>query len=163
MIILCPILFVILPLLLANGLWIIQKSSEVLIVNQDHRLKQFCGDSEYLYTTAKHNASLLHSGIIGLTGGSIFGQLFEMKFINLNLSYSLWAQTSIAVTAIRVAISLALYVVCALPFFFVSIEVPESDLYYLWGVKFFLPCFSMAFLLFAFGRLLFFKLNLVND
>ena len=91
------------------------------------------------------------------------GHLFEMRFVNLNLSYSLWTLSTIPTILLRILISILLYVICAIPFFFVSDDQPESQIYYLWAVKFFMPCFSYAFLMFAFGRVLFYKMNLVNN
>jgi hypothetical protein len=45
---------------------------------------------DHFETTAKHNIGFLQSGVIGLTGGAFMGQLFEMKYVKINLSYSLW-------------------------------------------------------------------------
>jgi hypothetical protein len=124
----------------------------------------FCPkDSENFETTAKYNTGFLHSGIIGFTGGSFLGQLFEMKYVKINLSYSLWNQTSITQTLVRIIISGALYGLFSAPYFLVSDDYPESQIPFLYLVKFFMPCFFSSFLLFAFGRVLFMRLNLINE
>ena len=77
-------------------------------------------------TNAYYNTSLFHSAIIAMTAGSIIGQLFEMKFLNLNLSYSLWMKTNPLITGLRIVISLIAYGIFSLPYFLISKSAPES-------------------------------------
>ena len=110
-----------------------------------------------------YNKGLLSSAVVGLTGGSILGQLVEMKFVNLNLAHNGWNRTSVVSTAIRIILTILFQGIFIIPYFFISTDVPVSQLPYLWCAKYFLPSFLSSFLLFAFGRLLFFKLKLVNE
>jgi hypothetical protein len=86
----------------------------------------FCPVEDNFATTAKYNIGFLHSGIIGFTGGSFLGQLFEMKYVKINLSYSLWNQTSITLTVIRIIISGMVYGIFSAPYFLISDDFPES-------------------------------------
>ncbi len=86
-----------------------------------------------------------------------------MKYVKINLSYSLWNQTSPLQTALRIFISLLIYLLFSLPYFLVSSSVPESQIPYLYLTKFYLPTFLSAFIHFAFARVIFLRLNLIND
>ncbi len=110
-----------------------------------------------------YNKSLESSGIIALSAGAILGHLFEMRFVNLNLSYSHWTKTNYLFVGIRVMISSVIYLICALPYFLMNSDVDSKQIYSLWLLKHTLPSFLCPFLLFAFGRLLFFKLKLVSE
>jgi hypothetical protein len=55
-------------------------------------------------TSALYNEGFLHSGVIGFTGGAVLGHLFEMRFMQINLSYSLWNRTSIPQTLMRIGL-----------------------------------------------------------
>jgi hypothetical protein len=47
----------------------------------------FCPDTlENYFTSAFFNEGFLHSGVIGFTGGAILGQLFEMRYVKINLT-----------------------------------------------------------------------------
>lgn len=128
-----------------------------------HRMKAFCPVQEHFETTSRYNLAFQQSGVIGFTSGSILGHLFEMKFVKINLSYSLWNQTAIFPTVLRIFASLVFYLLFSLPYFLVSSAVPESQIPYLYLIKFFLPTFLAAFLLFAFARVIFMRLKLIND
>jgi hypothetical protein len=87
----------------------------------------FCPDTlDNFFTSAFFNEGFLHSGVIGFTGGAILGQLFEMRYVKINLSYSLWNRTSIPLTLIRIALQLLAYLFFALPYALMSSDVPES-------------------------------------
>ena len=82
------------------------KDGNYLNADIDIRLRRFCLDQINFYTDALYNRGLLTSGVIGFAGGSVLGQMFEMKFIKVNLSSTLWNRTSITKTVIRITISL---------------------------------------------------------
>ena len=91
----------------------------------NERIKYFCiNNLENIETTLKHNLCFLQSGIIGFAGGSILGQLFEMKFVKINLSYSLWNQTTTLKTICRLILSAFFYLMTSLPYFLVKTNVP---------------------------------------
>ena len=91
------------------------------------------------------------------------GHLIEMKYVKANLSYGLWNKTSIPKTLIRIVITALFQGLFCLPYFLVSSDVEEEQLHGLWAIKYFLPCYFSSFFLFAFGRLTFLKLGLIND
>jgi len=86
-------------------------------------MKVFCPPMDHFEANAKANRGLMNSGIIGLASGAVLGHLFEMRVINLNLSYSSWNKTAPAITAIRIVISALIYAIFGAPYFFVSIDV----------------------------------------
>lgn len=63
----------------------------------------------------------------------------------------------------RIILSLVISAVLSSPHYFIDEAVPETQLYFLLTVKHFLPSFLASFVMFAFSRLLFYKLNLVNE
>jgi hypothetical protein len=68
------------------------------------------------------------------------------------------------ITIIRSFVSILIFGIFAVPFFLlVSKDGTEEKLILLWMFRFFLPLFFGSFGLYAFGRLIFFKLNLVNE
>jgi hypothetical protein len=124
----------------------------------------FCADTlDNFFTAALYNEGFLHSGVIGFTGGAILGQLFEMRFVKINLSYSLWNRTTIPMTLIRIFLQLLAYLVFAIPYSLLSSDVPESQLPLLFLGKYFLPCFLSTFVFFAFARVIFMKMRLINE
>lgn len=86
-----------------------------------------------------------------------------MKFVNLNLSYHSWVKTNHLTTAIRIAITGIIFAIFGAPHFIVNGDVDPSQIYRLLLFKALLPSFGFTFLLFAFGRALFYKLKLVNE
>jgi hypothetical protein len=88
-------------------------------------MKVFC-TLKHLDTSSKFNRGLMDSGVIGLAGGAILGHLFEMKFMNLNLSYQTWTKTQPIVTAIRVTLSLLIDGIFGALYFLVSTDVEFS-------------------------------------
>jgi hypothetical protein len=124
----------------------------------------FCPDTlDNFFTAAFYNEGFLHSGVIGFTGGAILGQLFEMRYVKINLSYSLWNRTSITLTLIRIALQLLAYIFFAIPYALMSTDVPESQLPVLFLGKYFLPGFLSTFVFFAFARVIFMRLRLINE
>ena len=99
---------IILPIAISTSIYLLVSNNSTANQNQEainHRIKMFCpGSQEYFFTTALYNEGLLHSGVIGFTGGAILGQLFEMRYIKINLSYSLWNRTSISLTVTRITL-----------------------------------------------------------
>ncbi|CDW77936.1 pap2 superfamily phosphatase [Stylonychia lemnae] len=163
LIVLAVILFFILPLSLAYGAWQYNKSLKIDTSAWDQRQKVFCTSEQFLETTAKLNRGFMQSGVIGQTAGAVLGQLVEMKFLNLNLSYYTWNKTQPAVTAIRIALSLIIFLLLGTPYFLVNTQLPEDQIYYLLGVKHFIPTFMQSFFLFAFARIIFYKIKLINE
>jgi hypothetical protein len=45
----------------------------------------------------------------------------------------------------------------------VNADVDESQLPYLFAVKYYLPCLVSSIILFSFGRVIFMRLNLINE
>ena len=86
-----------------------------------------------------------------------------MKCVKVNLSYSNWHQTALWKTAARILISVILLSICSIPYNFVSVDVPETEIWKLYLIKFFLPTFLTPLILFAFGRVIFLRLGLVNE
>lgn len=105
--IMTAVLFVFVPLAVAYTIWIYKTSTaDVQSVEIDQRLRAFCSNITNLYTDAMYNKQFMQSGVIGMTGGSILGQLFEMRFINLNLAHYGWNKTDPVKTAIRIVLSI---------------------------------------------------------
>ena len=86
-----------------------------------------------------------------------------MKFINLNLSYPGWNKTSPLITCVRTALSFLIYGVFSSVYYLVDTDVPVEQIYSLLAIKSLIPSFFSAFIIFAFARLLFYKLKLVNE
>ena len=116
-----------------------------------------------MQSVSKINDGFLKSGIIGLAAGSMLGHLIEIRFVNLNLSYSTWTNTPVWKTLVRISTSYVILLVLGSPYYLISSDVPESKLFLIMMVKSFLPVFICSLLLFAFARLLFFKTQLVNN
>lgn len=72
-------------------------------------------------------------------------------------------KTNPVITSLRIVLSLIGFGIFSLPYFLISISVPESQIYYLWFFKYTLPSFGFPFVLFAFGRIIFYKANLVSE
>lgn len=107
LIILAFLVTIVLPITVSTSIYLLVSSnSSSFDSNKEaiiHRMKMFCPNAtENFFTTALYNEGLLHSGVIGFTGGAILGQLFEMRFVKINLSYSLWNRTSIPLTLVRI-------------------------------------------------------------
>eukprot|EP00347_Sterkiella_histriomuscorum_P014189 403361826 len=157
------LLFIVLPIGLAFGIWHYSKDINLNSANWDQRLKVFCEENPFIETASKFNKQFTQSGTIGLAAGAILGQLFEMKFINLNLSYQGWNKTDLFTTVIRTLITGVMYGIFGCLYFIVNPKVPIEQIYYILAVKFFIPTFMSSFLIFAFARLIFYKLKLVNE
>jgi len=123
----------------------------------------YCPTMENFYTYALFNKNFVDSGVIGLSSGAILGHLFEMKFVKANLSYSLWNKTSATKTIIRILIPLILFVLFNNPLFALNPDIPESSILLLWAFNSFFPSFLPLFILFAFSRAFFLRLNLINE
>jgi hypothetical protein len=99
---------IILPIAISTSIYLLVSEKSTSDTNQEainHRIKMFCpGTPDNFFTAALYNEGFLHSGVIGFTGGSILGQLFEMRYVKINLSYSLWNRTSIPLTLTRIAL-----------------------------------------------------------
>ena len=75
----------------------------------------------------------------------------------------MWMKTNLLFVVIRTVICIIAYGLFSLPYYMISSSVDESQIYYIWFMKYFLPTFAYAFILFAFGRLFFYKLKLVSE
>ena len=86
-----------------------------------------------------------------------------MKYVKVNLAYTNWFQTPIWKTAARIGLSIIINLICSIPYSLISADVPESEIWKLYLIKCFLPTFLAPLLLFAFGRVIFLRLGLVNE
>lgn len=86
-----------------------------------------------------------------------------MKFVQVNLSYGTWNKTSIVRTIIRIACSFIFYGIMSFPYFTQSSDLDETQIPFIFIAKFFAPSFLPAFLLFAFGRVVFYRMRLINE
>ena len=158
----------VMPLCLAFGLYQLLGVSETHPASQDLRLQVFCtsGDSDpHALSITRDTNALAKTGVVGFLLGALLGQLFEIKVLgsSLNLHYYQWTQSSKGKMGIRFLISGIIFGICEVPYLVISTHVPIEQVYYLWLVKYLLPCFLSSFVMFAFARLIFYKLNLVND
>ncbi len=151
-----------LPILLAYA---IRKINSKYSVDQeiDQRLRVYCPTMENFYTYAFFNKNFVDSGVIGFSSGALLGHLFEMKYVKANLSYSMWNKTSATKTIIRILITLIIFVLFNNPIFALNPDLPESSIPLLWFINSFFPSFLPIFILFAFGRAFFLRLNLINE
>lgn len=79
-----------------------------------------------MQTYAKFNKHLADSGVIGMTAGAILGHLFEMRFINLNLSYVGWNKTNLLYTILRILITAIFIALFSTPHLLIKTDVEES-------------------------------------
>jgi hypothetical protein len=86
-----------------------------------------------------------------------------MKFINLNLSYSAWNKTSLPITLVRITLSLIIYFTFGALYYMYDTKVSIDRIYEVLLVKYICSTFIPSFILFGFGRLLFYKMKLVNE
>lgn len=98
-----------------------------------------------------------------MAGGAVIGQMFEMKFINLNLSQELWHKTHIVQTIIRTLLTILIYGIIMIPYYSIVADQVEINIFQIFATKYCLPLFLGSFFLFAFARKTFYHLRLVNE
>jgi hypothetical protein len=98
-----------------------------------------------------------------MAGGAVLGQLFEMKYISLNLSQELWHKTHIAKTIIRTLLTIIIYGVILIPYKTIVADQVEVSILQIFANKYCLPLFLGSFFIFGLSRTTFYHLRLVNE
>ena len=104
------------PVGLSFYLWQLENFNKKDENEFDVKINSTCGDTALRY----HYVSFLCSSAIGLTSGAFLGQLFEMRFVKLNLSNFIWQKTQPIKTLLRIILTLILSCLFLSPYFIIS-------------------------------------------